>query len=88
MTENSTPATQLEKGQSGTITGFTDNALAAKLTSMGVLPNTSLQLIREAPFGDTFYVKAGGSSLALRKEELATITVEPHALEIKQGKSR
>jgi Fe2+ transport system protein FeoA len=43
---------------------------------MGVLPGSLIEMIRPAPFGQTYYIKADGVRLALRKEEAQNILVE------------
>ena len=53
-----------------------DPALAGRLTAMGVLPGSLIEMIRPAPFGQTYYIKADGVRLALRKEEAQNILVE------------
>jgi len=53
-----------------------DPVLASRLTAMGVLPGTLIEMIRKAPFGHTYYIKADGIRLALRKEEAASILVD------------
>lgn len=55
---------------------FADPALAGKLTSMGVLPGTMIQMVRQAPFGHAYYVKVDGVRLALREEEAVSILLE------------
>lgn len=55
---------------------FDDSALAGKLTSMGLLPGTRIEMIRKSPFGSAYYVKADGVRLALREEEARSILLE------------
>lgn len=66
----------LKVNESACAIAFEDSALACKLTSMGVLPGTRIEMIRKSPFGDAFYVKADGVRFALRKEEAANILLE------------
>lgn len=63
----------LGKGKKGMIIGFSDDYIAKKLMSMGIIPGTSIEYIRQAPFGGTCYVKADNLTLALRKDEAAGI---------------
>lgn len=44
-----------------------------KLMSMGVLPGTKIELLRLDPWGHTYYLKADGQAIALRKNEIATL---------------
>jgi len=53
-----------------------DPGLAGKITAMGVLPGTLVEMVRRAPFGSAYYVKVDGIRLALREEEAASIMLE------------
>lgn len=55
---------------------FGDPALAGKLTAMGLLPGTLIEMVRTAPFGNAYYIKADGVRLALREEEAASIMID------------
>lgn len=64
-------------GQIGTIVQFTDERLASKLLSMGILPGSQLELVRRAPLGGGWYVKVENRQyVALRKQELACIVMK------------
>lgn len=58
------------------VLGIADENVAGKLTTMGILPGSRLELIRSGPFGGVFYVKADGRNFALREAELRQILVE------------
>jgi ferrous iron transport protein A len=47
-----------------------------RLREMGVLPGTSVTLVRTAPLGDPIEIKVRGYSLTLRKSEAEHIVVE------------
>ena len=66
----------LKLNESAKAIAFTDPALAGKLTAMGVLPGTRIELVRPAPFGKAYYIKVDGVRLALREEEAASILLE------------
>lgn len=66
----------LKVNESARAIAFDDSSLACKLTSMGVLPGSLIEMIRKSPFGSAYYVKADGVRLALRKEEAASILLE------------
>lgn len=66
----------LKQHESALTIAVTDPALAGKLTAMGVLPGTLIELVRPAPFGNAFYIKVDGIRLALREEEAACILLE------------
>ena len=58
------------------ISHFTDNVIASKLMSMGVLPGSVATLIRKSTFGNTLYFEIDNQILALRKEEAACIVLK------------
>jgi ferrous iron transport protein A len=64
---------ELKVNESAQAISFTSPSLACKLTSMGILPGALIEMVRKAPFGDAFYIKADGVRLALRTDEAATI---------------
>ncbi len=69
--------TDLRPFESAKAISFTDTALACKLTSMGLLPGTKIQLIRLSPLGDAVYIKIDdGIRIALRNEEASAIMIE------------
>lgn len=50
--------------------------LKNKLLSLGVLPNTSIEIVRVAPLGDPLQVRVRGCDFALSKYIAAFIKVE------------
>jgi ferrous iron transport protein A len=66
----------LKQHESALMIAFSDPAMAGKLTAMGVLPGTRIEMVRRAPFGSAYYVKADGIRLALREEEAACMMLE------------
>jgi ferrous iron transport protein A len=48
-----------------------------RLREMGLMPGTSVTLVRTAPLGDPIEVKVRGYNLTLRKSEAEHILVEP-----------
>ncbi len=66
----------LKINESAKAIAFEDSNLACKLTSMGVLPGTRIEMIRTSPFGSAYYVKADGVRLALREEEAESVLLE------------
>lgn len=66
----------LKQHESAKTLAFSNPALAGKLTAMGVLPGTRIEMVRQAPFGDAYYIKCDGVRLALRAEEAASIMLE------------
>jgi Fe2+ transport system protein FeoA len=66
----------LKQNESARAITVADAALACKLTAMGVLPGTRIEMVRPAPFGRAYYVKVDGIRMALREEEAASILLE------------
>ena len=56
--------------------GITDDVFAQKLTAMGFLPGSLIEMVRVAPFGGAFFVKVDGKNFALRHAEAASILIE------------
>jgi ferrous iron transport protein A len=54
-------------------------AASVRLREMGLLPGTSITLLRAAPLGDPLEIKVRGYHLTLRKSEAAHVLVEPVA---------
>ena len=68
--------TQLKEGSAGTIARFTDNGIAGKMMTMGVLPGSTVEVVRIAPFSGGYYLKVDGMNLALRLREANSIVIE------------
>ncbi len=66
----------LREGEQGIVREFTDDKMASKLLSMGVLPGKSLRLMRRVPFGGGLYLKLDECSIAVRNIEAQNIVVE------------
>ncbi len=67
----------LKKGETATIRGFSDERLSLKLMDMGCLPGTQIELLGRAPLGDPLLILVGSSSLAIRNQEACSILLEP-----------
>lgn len=50
-----------------------------RLREMGLLPGTTLTLVRSAPMGDPIEIRVRGYHLTLRKSEADHVLVEPAA---------
>lgn len=71
---------ELAIGANAIIRGFPKTGGAAvRLREMGLLPGTSITLLRTAPLGDPLEIKVRGYHLTLRKSEAAHVLVEPVA---------
>lgn len=66
----------LKSHESAQAISFENPVLACKLTSMGVLPGARIEMVRQSPFGNAYYVKVDGVRMALRWEEAASILIE------------
>ena len=62
-------------GETGVISGFTDEQISVKLLEMGFLPGTAVRFNFTAPFGDPVCVSVSGYDLSLRLEEASTISI-------------
>ena len=68
---------ELEAGASAIVRAYPRAGAAfLRLREMGVLPGTSVTLVRTAPLGDPIEIKVRGYNLTLRKSEAEHIDVE------------
>ncbi|MCM0147378.1 ferrous iron transport protein A [Photobacterium galatheae] len=67
----------LSMGDSAVITDITGLPMEQRkrLVALGLLPNTPIQLIRRAPFGDPLQVRLRGCDLAIQKKIASGIEV-------------
>ncbi len=68
--------TQLKEGHSGKIRNFTNDQVAGKLVTMGILPGSQVQVVRKAPFNGGFYLKVDGANVVMRGQEAESIVLE------------
>lgn len=69
------PLTLFPRGKSATVSYLADAQFAGRLMAMGVLPGSHVEVLRSAPFGGGFYIKADNLLIALRNEEAELIFV-------------
>ena len=62
-------------GETGIISGFSDDQLSSKLLEMGFLPGTAVRFNFTAPFGDPICVSISGFDLSLRLDEASMISI-------------
>ncbi len=55
----------------------TENSTNQRLTTMGLLPGTSIRKIQIAPLGDPIAIEFNGQRVSLRQAEAAFIELEP-----------
>ena len=71
------PLSSIKTGDLGAVVRFTNDMIANKLMSMGLMPGSSVRLLRKASLGGTFYIKANNRFyLALRKQEAECIILK------------
>ncbi|RDH42786.1 FeoA family protein [Zooshikella ganghwensis] len=68
----------LSVGQSATVLAISNDnpAYRRQLLAMGLIPGTSLTLVRVAPLGDPMELEVRGFKLSLRRAEAKAVTVE------------
>ncbi len=72
------PLSQLAIGTSAVLREYPKAGAAfLRLREMGLLPGTTLTLVRTAPLGDPLEIKVRGYHLTLRKTEADHVLVEP-----------
>jgi ferrous iron transport protein A len=65
----------LKPGDTGVISGFTDDVISVKLLEMGCLPGSTVRFNFTAPLGDPVCISVSGYELSLRLAEAAAITL-------------
>lgn len=75
MTGSGKNVAQMQPGDVGIISGFTDDHLSVKLMEMGCLPGAAVRFNFKAPFGDPICISVSGYELSLRIEEAKTISI-------------
>ena len=64
---------KLKPGQSGRISGFSDDDMASKLLEMGFIPGEEVTVSKIAAFGDPIIVQVADYHVSLRKTEAASV---------------
>ncbi len=62
-------------GSTVKIVAIEDSPLKQRLMSMGLIPNTRLEILRSAPLGDPIAIRLRAYNLALRRDDAAKIIV-------------
>jgi Fe2+ transport system protein FeoA len=68
---------RLPVGQRGTILRLDSNLVGHRLMEMGLVPGTSVTVVRLAPLGDPIDVSVRGYHLSLRKSEARGVWLIP-----------
>ena len=66
---DTTSISKLKIGSTGKLAHYTNDDIASKLMSMGVLPGSSVEIVSKAPFRSGYYIKVDGNCIALRTSE-------------------
>ena len=66
----------LKIGESGVVSGFTDELMSLKLLEMGCVPGSKIELDSIAPLGCPICINVSGYRLAIRMEEAATVLID------------
>jgi Fe2+ transport system protein FeoA len=76
--ERERPLDRLAPGERGVIARLDcDPAIARRLMELGLVPGTSVLMVRRAPLGDPLELSARGMHLSLRRSEACLIHVSP-----------
>ena len=73
MAKGAKNVAQMKPGETGIVSGFTDEHVSVKLMEMGCLPGAAIKFNFSAPLGDPVCISVSGYDLSLRLEEAATI---------------
>lgn len=68
---------QLQAGEAGEVARFLieSSPLRRRLLALGLLPGTTLEVLRRAPLGDPLQIRVRDTSFALRGNEASVIQV-------------
>ena len=66
----------LKKGETGYIISFENPIFTCKFYTLGIMPQTVIEMVRRSPFGGAYYVKIGNSIVGLRKKEAKSILIK------------
>jgi len=67
---------QLKRGGQALVSHFRNPQIASKLMAMGIMPGSSIRMIRKAPFGGGCYIKVDNLLIALRESEALSIILK------------
>lgn len=74
-----TPTTldALRAGDRAVVDGFTSDAPPGRLLEMGLVPGTTVEVVRLAPLGDPMDLRVRGFHLSVRKQEASHVRITP-----------
>lgn len=73
---NSRRLTDLQENQWGEITQFSNEKIACRMMSMGILPGSCICMMKKAPMNGGVCLKIDNSKVALRSSEAASILIK------------
>ena len=77
MTDQQTVALYaLKKNKLGVVSHFSDERLASRMLSLGVVPGSVIKVFQVAPLGGGMYIQVDNMRIAIRKNEAAKIFVK------------
>lgn len=62
-------------GSTVRIDSIDESPMKQRLMSMGLIPNTRVEILRSAPFGDPIAIRLRAYNLALRQDDAEKISV-------------
>lgn len=65
----------LKPGDLAVVKGWLTDSPPIRLMELGILPGTTIELIRFAPLGDPIDIKVRGYHLSIRKEDASQIVL-------------
>jgi len=80
---------QLDIGEFGEIVSIIgEGAIRARLMDMGFVEGTCVEMMRRAPMGGPFEVRARGTLISLRPEEARMVVIMPLRRHRRMGKGK
>jgi ferrous iron transport protein A len=66
----------LPPGRVGVIRRYATDAPPPRLLELGLVPETTVEVVRRAPLGDPLYLKVNGGALCIRQRDAKLICVD------------
>ncbi len=66
---------ELRPGERGMVIAIRDEARLTRVMEMGLLPGTTVEVLRLAPLGDPMDLRVRGYRLSIRKAEASRVTI-------------
>lgn len=59
----------------GVLSHFSDDFIAQRMMSMGVIPGSNIKLVRSMPNIGSYYIRANNRHIAMREEEVKSLII-------------